>query len=143
MRIPSSIVTLAMLAATPCLAQAPAPAGFPDLRGTWKGQSESIVSNGGNPHHATPPENQPRLSSIPFTMTIDQQDGRRFSGTFSSPRSSEPVIGVISHNGQILLVDSDGYGTGTLLGPDRLESCYLQIGPQGRVASCTEMTRQR
>ncbi len=136
------IVALAMLAATPSLAQTTAATPFPDLRGTWKGESESIVSHGGNPHHAAPQESAPRLSSVPFTFTIDNQDGRRFSGNFSSPRATEPVIGVISRNGTILLVDTDGYAMGTLLGPNRLEVCYLQIAAHGRVASCTEMNRQ-
>jgi hypothetical protein len=74
--------------------------------------------------------------------TIDKQDGRRFSGTFSSARSTEAIIGVISHTGTLFLVDSDGYGYGTLLGPDKLESCYLRIGANGRVASCTVLTKQ-
>src|SRR5438876_5982085 len=98
------IATLAALVATSASAQN----AFPDLRGTWKGESESIVAEGGNPHHAGSPERGPRLNSIPFTMTIDKQDGRRFSGTFSSPRSTESVIGVITRDGKIMLVDSDG-----------------------------------
>jgi hypothetical protein len=55
------------------------------------------------------------MNSVPFTMVIDKQDGRRFSGTFSSPRHSETVIAVISRNGTIYLVDDDGYTTGTML----------------------------
>jgi len=132
------VATLAALAALPAAAQN----AFPDLRGTWNGESESIIADGGNPHHAGSPGREPQLSSIPFTMTIDKQDGRRFSGSFSSPRSTEAVIGVISRNGTILLVDSDGYGVGTLLGPGRWESCYLQIASSGQVASCVELTKQ-
>jgi hypothetical protein len=139
MRKWSWIVTLAALAATPAIAQT----SFPDLRGTWKGESESIISDGGNPHHPGPSQSEPRLTNVPFTLTIDKQDGRRFSGSFSSPRSSESVIGVITRAGNLLFVDTDGYASGTLLGPDRLEACYLQIATYGRVASCTELTRQR
>ena len=133
------VVTMAAIAVTPAMAQTP----FPDLRGTWKGESESIITETGNPHHAGQPSGEPKLSSVPFTMTIDKQDGRRFSGTFSSPRSNETVIGVITRGGNLLFIDTDGYASGTLLGPDRLEACYLQIAAYGRVASCTEMTRQR
>ena len=69
------IVTLTgLIAANAALAQT----AVPDLRGTWKGESQ------GNPHHAAPPATAPRLSSVAFTLTIDKQDGRRFSGTFSS-----------------------------------------------------------
>ena len=75
-------------------------------------------------------------------MTIDNQDGRRFSGIFASPRATEAIIGVITRAGTLLMVDTDGYSYGTLLGPGRLELCYLQIASHGRVASCTEMTKQ-
>ncbi|HXO91678.1 MAG TPA: hypothetical protein VN849_12905 [Stellaceae bacterium] len=138
MRKRTWIVTFAALAAMPAMAQT----AFPDLRGTWKGESESIITDSGNPHHPGPPQSEHRLTSVPFTLTIDKQDGRRFSGTFSSPRSSEPIIGVITRGGTLLAVDTDGYASGTLLGTNRLEICYLQIASYGRVASCTEMTKQ-
>jgi hypothetical protein len=139
MRRQGWIATFAMLAAIPAAAQT----SFTDLRGTWKGESESIISDSGNPHHPGQAQSEPRLTSVPFTLTIDKQDGRRFSGNFSSPRSSEAVIGVVTRAGNLLFVDTDGYASGTLLGPDRLEACYLQIATYGRVASCTELTRQR
>jgi hypothetical protein len=132
------IATFAMLAAIPAAAQT----SFSDLRGTWKGESESIVTDGGNPHHPGQSRSEPRLTSVPFTLTIDKQDGRRFSGTFSSPRDAESIIGVVTRAGNLLLVDTDGYASGTLLEPNRLEVCYLQIAPHGRVASCTELARQ-
>ena len=133
------IFAIAMLAATPAVAQT----SWPDVRGTWKGVSESIVTGTGNAHHAAQPQQEPRLSSVPFTLTIDRQDGRRFSGTFSSARATEPIIGVITRAGTLLHVDTKGYGFATLLGPDRLEDCYVQIASYGRVASCTEMTKQQ
>jgi hypothetical protein len=132
------IVIIAALVALPALAQT----SFPDIRGTWKGESESIVTGNANPHHTGAPQPEPRLTSTAFTLTIDKQDGRRFSGTFSSARSTETIIGVISHTGTLFYVDTDGYAYGTLLGPDKLESCYLQVGSDGRVASCTVLTKQ-
>jgi hypothetical protein len=62
---------------------------IPDLRGTWKGNSESIILGAGNSHHEDSETAEPRSASVAFTMTIDKQDGRRFSGTFSSVRASE------------------------------------------------------
>src|SRR5262245_32955612 len=88
MRTRGWIVLLTALAAMPAAAQTP----VPDLRGTWKGDSQSIVADTGNPHHPGSPQSGPRLTSTPFTLTIDQQDGRRFSGMFSSPRSTESLI---------------------------------------------------
>jgi hypothetical protein len=67
------IVTIAMFIAVPAAAQT----GFPDLRGTWKGDSESIVADAGNAHHPGAANSGTRLDSVTFTMKIDQQDGRR------------------------------------------------------------------
>jgi len=133
------IVALATLLIPPAMAQNT----FPDLRGTWKGDSESIVWGPGNAHYPASQQADPRLTSIPFTITIDKQEGRRLSGTFSSPQSSEPVIGVISRTGTIFFADDDGTDFGTLIGPNRLEICHLQGGPDTRIAACTEYTRQQ
>jgi hypothetical protein len=132
------IVMLAALATVPATAQT----AIPDLRGTWTGESESIILGGGNPHHAATPVPEPRLSSVAFTMTIDKQDGRRFSGTFTSPRSSEKIIAVLSRSGSIYMVDDDGYTVGTMLAPNRMELCYLQLSSTARIASCVELTKR-
>ena len=130
-------VMLATLASLPAAAQD----AIPNVVGTWKGDSQSIVLSGGNTHHRGKSAG-PRMSNVPFTLVVDQQDGRRFSGTFSSARHKEIVIAVISRNGAIYMVDDDGYTVGTLLSPNRLELCYMKRAQDGRVASCTEMTKQ-
>jgi hypothetical protein len=132
-------VMLATLAIGPSAA---AQTAIPDLRGTWKGDSESIVRGSGNPHHAGPRSAALRLNSIAFTLTVDKQDGRRFSGTFSSVRGNDPLIGVISRSGAIYVVDDDGYTVGTVLAPNRLELCYMMLSRATRIASCVELTKQ-
>ncbi|MGD9924126.1 MAG: hypothetical protein AB7V13_22200 [Pseudorhodoplanes sp.] len=134
---------LALAAVLAAFASFPATAqdGFPNLVGTWKGDSQSIVLSGGNQHHPGK-SSEPRMTSVAFTMVIDKQDGRRFYGTFSSPRHKETVIGVIARNGAIYVVDDDGYSVGTLLAPTRMEICYMKRAPDGRIASCTEMAKQ-
>jgi hypothetical protein len=82
------------------------------------------------------------LNSVPFTLTVDKQDGRRFSGTLSSSRGTETVIAVISQSGTIYMVDDDGYVVATMLAPNRLEVCYLLQSPTSRIASCTEFAKQ-
>jgi hypothetical protein len=134
------IVALAALS-VPAAAETATPE-IPELRGTWKGESQSIVL-GGNPHHPATQANEPRLSSVPFTLVIDKQDGRRFSGTFSSARHSETVIAVMARSGTIFMVDDDGYNAGTLLAPNRMELCYLHLSSDSRIASCTELTKQQ
>jgi hypothetical protein len=136
MHRPAIVAVLAALASTPAAAQ-----DFPNMIGTWKGDSQSIVLSGGNEHHPGKSAG-PRMSSVPFTMVIDKQEGRRFSGIFSSARHKEIVIAVLSRNGTVYMVDDDGYSVGTLLSPGKLELCYMKRAPSGRVASCTEMTKQ-
>jgi hypothetical protein len=134
------IVVLTALA-TPVAAATQTETAVPDLRGTWKGESQSIVL-GGTPHHPGQQMDQPRMSSVAFTLVIDKQDGRRFSGTFSSANHSETVVAVISRTGAIYMVDDDGYDVATLLSPDRMEICYLHVSSRSRIASCTELARQ-
>ena len=131
----------AALATVPAIAET----AIPDMKGTWIGERESIVLGRGNQHHRAKTATaaaEPRLSSVKFTMVVDKQDGRRFSGKWSSPRGTETIIAVISRSGQVLLIDDDGYSIGTMLGPDKIDLCYMQQNPAMRIASCTEMTRQ-
>ena len=131
------LVALAALPAIPAAAQT----AVPDLRGTWKGESESIVLGGGNPHHPAA-QDEPQFRNVAFTLIVDKQDGRRFSGTFSSARSSEKILAVISRNGTIFLADDEGYTYGAMLAPNRMELCYLHVSSASRIASCTELTKQ-
>jgi hypothetical protein len=136
---PAWIVPLVLLSAATAAVSETA---IPDVRGTWKGESETIVLGAGNPHHAAKKPGAPWLSRVAFTLTINQQDGRRFSGTFASPRGSEAVIAVISRTGAIYMIDDDGFNVGTMLAPNRMELCYLMQSPKSRIASCTELTKQ-
>jgi hypothetical protein len=133
------ISIFAALVAVPAVAET----AIPDMRGTWTGESESIIRGRGNPHHRAKATDEPRLNSVPFTMIIDKQDGRRFSGTFSSPRQTEKVIAVVSRTGTIYLADEDGFTLGTLLAPNRIELCYLQQTPGVHIASCAELTKKQ
>jgi len=84
MKISVWILAIVPFLAAPVAAQS----AFPDVRGIWKGDSESIVADVGTPHHPGAAHSGTRLDSTPFTMKIDMQDGRRLSGTYSSARSN-------------------------------------------------------
>ena len=144
MRKLACIMTLAALIAAPAAlsASAAADTAMPELRGTWKGDSQSIVLGSG-PHHPDAKTSEPRLTSVPFTLVIDMQDGRRFSGKFSSKEHSEAVVAVVSRGGTIFMADDDGHIAGTMLAPDRMELCYLHSSSAKRIASCTELTKQK
>ena len=133
------IFSLAMFAALPALADN----AIPDLRGTWKGEAEASVTGAPNPRFGGTADSPTRFAGIPLTLVIDKQQGRAFSGTVSSPlQTGEPLNGVISRTGAVYYVDTDGYVIGNILAPNKLEVCYLQTSPTGRIASCTELTKQ-
>src|ERR1700733_138312 len=145
MRNVTWIVTLATaLAAAPAALCAPVAADtpMPEMRGTWKGDSHSIALGGG-PHHPDITSDQPRFTSVPFALVVEKQDARRFFGTFSSAQHSETVVAVVSRAGSIFMADDDGYSAGTMLAPDRMEICYLHSSSATRIASCTELVRQK
>jgi hypothetical protein len=114
----------------------------PDLRGTWKGESEAIVMGGGGAHHPPAQGSEPQLTSVALTLTIDRQEGRRFSGTLASARSREVILGVVSRTGALFMAEDDGYDLATLLAPDQMELCYLHSEANGRVAFCVQLARQ-
>src|SRR5260370_23849723 len=104
-KLPCIVTLAALTAASLALAQA----AVPDLRGTWKGESESIVLGAGNPHHSGTTAQEPELRSVPFTLTIDKQDGRRLSGTFSSARGNSKVVAVFARSGSNFFTAARGF----------------------------------
>jgi hypothetical protein len=139
MHVVATAVALIVLGTTgPVFAET----NYPDLRGTWTGDSEAIVAGTTN-HYVEPSEpRKPALRSVPFTIVVDMQEGRRFSGTVTSEHSSERIVGVISQSGMVYWVDEDGYNHAQLLDDDTLEVCYLQVDKVVQVASCVDMKRQ-
>jgi hypothetical protein len=132
------IVLFTLLAATQAVAQS-----APDLRGTWKGESEVVIWGKPIQHHPPAAQtDQARLLNVALTLKIEMQDGRRFSATLSSQGASEKLVGIISRTGTIFMADDDGTDYATLLGPDRMEICHLRGAPETRLASCAEFARQ-
>ena len=60
------MITVVGLIGAPALAQTPAQGSIPDLRGIWKGQSESVVFGAGNDlHHGS---HQDVATTIPLAF---------------------------------------------------------------------------
>ena len=132
------ILTVTMLAALTAMPAASQTA-IPDLRGTWKGESESLVLGGGN-----------RIILRPNPTSRSCEACHLPSPSISRTAAASParfrrrkVIAVISRNGTIFLADDEGYTTGALLAPNRLELCYLHVSSASRIASCAELTKQQ
>ncbi|XWN32236.1 MAG: hypothetical protein ROR55_03715 [Devosia sp.] len=115
---------------------------FPDLKGTWKGMSETVVI--GNPRHFVddPNTSDPRVVSAEFSLELTGQDGRRLWGVLSTPSFSEPWLAVMRDGGETFLgVDSDGHVEGRVMDGDTIEICYAHNG-ETMVASCAKLSRQ-
>ena len=137
-------VTAGGLLMTAAIAVAQDTSGYPDMRGQWKGTSESVVLGSGMYHREDGKPAEPRLVNKEFTLNIKGQEGRRFWGELVSKDDTGPFLGVIASDKQTLYwVDSaGGHVTGKLIGPGRFEMCYLRPGKDVMVAACNVHTKQ-
>lgn len=136
------------LALSLCLGLAPfavhAAKAAPDVLGSWVGVSHSAVIGGGQ-HHPDGGEGEIRFRRIEFTLTIDRQEGRNFSGTFSTASHREAVVGAFAADLRTgVMADLDGQMSFRLVGKKRMEMCYTHTGANypSKVAACNEMTRR-
>jgi hypothetical protein len=142
------LAVMAMTIAAAQISGAAAQEAVPDLRGTWTGKGRVVVfgSHANNPGALTP-NDPPRTREIETTHTVEGQDGRVAWGRSSSVsvNNKEPFAWAIaSDNKSIVGADVDGYFRITLLGPDRIEKCYVHngTGPSKTiVATCYDMNR--
>jgi hypothetical protein len=136
--IGTGIIAALLVPATIAFAQTNAP----DLKGGWSGTAE-IVHRSEAAEHVDPTA-EPSFRTLPFTITIEQQEGRRFAGSLASARASDPLIGMIRSDGRRLhMVDNDGTLTGELLGPDEMEVCRTEVTPHSMNVYCAMLTRRR
>ena len=122
----------------------------PDLKGTWTGKGKVLVfgNNAHNPGTHTMAE-PPRLRDVEMSDIVEGQDGKVAWGRSSSAaaKTDEPFAWAISSdNKSIVGADMDGYFRVTMLGPDRMEKCYVHNGlspSKSLVATCYAMERKK
>ena len=96
MKLQAAIVFFATAVLMPAYGSADT---VPDMKGTWVTTSnDNSVAYGQSEHHSESNKDTLFFSHGPdqFTLDIDQQEGRRFAGKFSSPSASEIVLGVLT-----------------------------------------------
>jgi hypothetical protein len=124
----------------------------PNMKGKWLGQTHTIVAGVGL-HW---PSNKgtfakPGLYEKDLVIEVLGQEGDRFWGNQSfsgnGEKTEEPMIGELTgeNNKTVIIVDTDGYINGRLIGNDTLSFCYTQAGgkTESSVVSCTEVKRAR
>ncbi|HET7714529.1 MAG TPA: hypothetical protein VFK86_02775 [Bauldia sp.] len=128
---------LAVLGAGLIAAQAAFAADPIDLVGTWKATGEAHASirlgddNAHHPEYDTPSVGAPADA---WTIVIKEQQGRAFHGVAQSPKGGEEeIVGVLSFDGEHMLIAGDEAGLfGEVLG-DKIEFCY-QDHEEGRAS---------
>jgi hypothetical protein len=124
----------------------------PNMKGKWVGKTHTIVA--GMALHW--PSNKgtfekPGLFEKDLVIEITGQEGNRFWGnqilSGDGEKSEEPMIGQLTggDNKTVVIVDTDGYLNGRLVGNDLLSFCYTQAGgkTESSVVSCTQVKRAR
>ena len=76
-------------------------------------------------------------------MVIDQQQDRRFAGTFTMSHGTKPIVGVIKDDGEIWWSEPGGFVEGRLTDPDTIEGCYIRVSQFSQLAACEELKRQK
>jgi hypothetical protein len=139
----SSLIFASFLAASSPAAVAQQP--YPDLRGTWIGQSQSITQ-GKREHWPNTGETGPVFREGSWTFLIDRQEGNRFTGSFGRTEGTrrDPLLGVIRADRRTIhMVDDDGTFLTILTGPDTMEVCRTEVAADSQVVTCWELNRRR
>lgn len=115
-------------------------AELPDLVGTWKltGEMQASVRLGEGSEHY--PEFETPNFGAPadaWSVVIDEQKGRAFHGYALSPGGKqEPIVGVVSHNSEQLLISGMEAGVyGEIVG-DEIEFCFMDHAPDRAGVAC-------
>ena len=133
---------LALAAALPLLsAPLAAQDSFPDLRGVWTGTGWGVTF--GQLHHVEP-TTEPTFKdgTVVWTLEIKEQQDGGLIGTWSTPKLSETLIGVVKpDNKTILFVDEDSYLSGALRSENEMELCLQETTGTSMIATCYILTR--
>ena len=110
----------------------------PDLTGKWTGTfTGGVRYGGGQLGPADQKANFVHPGDRAYTLTIDKQDGRGFTGSWSSVLGSEDMQGVIRlDNKTLLIVDTDSSETATLLSATEMEFCNHTVTTSDRFSFC-------
>jgi hypothetical protein len=141
-------LALAAVIAAPALAADK----IPDIKGKWVGKTHTIIAGVGLHWPSSMGTFQkPGLLEKDLVIDITGQDGNRFWGNQifagNGEKTEEPMIGELTgaNYRTMVLVDTDGYLNGQLIGNDTISFCYTQAGgkTESSVVSCTQVKRAR
>lgn len=118
-----------------------------DIVGTWKGVSNVTVVGGESDHFATEHDSGASFIKADFTLIIEKAEGQNFAGTVQSINHEEPLVGAFRANMKTgVMADYDGTYDFEMLGPDRMETCYvhpISFTDKHTVAACGVLVKQQ
>lgn len=136
------VVAASLLALAPgAIAQQP----YPDLKGKWIGPGQSVTL-GKTDHWPNTGETEPVFREGSWTVSIDRQEGNRFTGShgLTGGTRRDMILGVIRGDQKtILMVDDDGTFYATLTAPDMMEMCRTEITFNSHLVGCRQLTHQK
>jgi hypothetical protein len=125
---------------------------IPNMKGKWVGKTHTIIAGVGLHWPSSKGTfDKPGLFEKDLLIEVTGQEGNRFWGNqvFSGngEKTEEPMIGELTgeNNKTVVIVDTDGYVNGRIIGNDVLSFCYTQAGgkTESSVVSCTQVKRAR
>lgn len=124
---------------------AEASADAPGLEGVWtQTKTADVVRKGGPFEHFANEGKEPAFGDPgSFQLTIEHQQGAAFSGTWASKARTDPIVGVVSGDGQsVFMVDDNGPMQGRLVGTNEMEVCRALVDPNRMLAACRMLRRK-
>ena len=131
-------------------AQTPANQSVPNLLGSWKGTTNSIVINQSGSRTSASSGHQwenPSYDDSALVLTVTMQKGSRFVGNVAiNGKPGGKFIGAIGNDGrELIFVGPFGSAFASLKGTSQLEYCYAdsdaEDGNTDYVAGCSLLTR--
>ena len=121
-----------------------AESNIPDLKGEWVMTYEAVIhSNSAEMPSKRHVDVKEGFVSLDVVITIDKQEGFKFSGFKSSKQMKEAISGIIGFdNTSVYMVDGDGMMLCQIVGPDTMEQIYLHVAEHRSVAGRGIMTRK-
>lgn len=112
----------------------------PDLRGTWRGDVETVLVD--IKRYQTQGLDAAIFGSFPVTLVIARQDGRRFAGRVDVDGEITPIVGVLTSQSTMQWSQDGTLVEGRLLDARTIDHCYVRPDPSAQSAACGVLKRE-
>ena len=134
MRVMLLTALVSIAASTTALAQE----SYPDLVGTWKGQSFGVQLKD---------DGSGDFYSEDVTQVVTEQKDRRFVGRMFSGEGAEQFrvsfAGIFLDATSFRWSEPNGFVEGRMIDPETMDSCYVQTGAPKPIVTCHILKRQK